>query len=294
MKAPPFDYHRANSLKEALALLAAMENAKALAGGQSLVAMLNLRYVFPDHLIDINPVAELAGIAVADGAISVGAMTRQRAMEVSSELYAAAPIFREALALVGHRQTRNRGTFGGSLCHLDPSAELPTLALLHDAVVHIASMRRRRSLEMRDFIAGYMNPAIEPDELVTSIELRSWPRDAGYAFLEHARRRGDFAIASAACLIEADQDRRTICRIAIAVGGLADRPIRLAEAERELKDAQGGPSAFEAAAQACRQFEPLADVHAGADYRMATAVVLVRRALTTAWSRATSPPASVP
>jgi aerobic carbon-monoxide dehydrogenase medium subunit len=286
MKAPPFEYHRATSLDEALALLSTNDNAKALAGGQSLVPMLNLRYVFPDHLVDLNPIADLAGIKVEKEIVRLGAMTRQHAMAISPELQRAAPIFAEALAQVGHRQTRNRGTFGGSLCHLDPAAELPTVALLYDATVHIASPRGRRALPMREFIAGYMSPAIEADELVAEIELSSWPPHSGYAFLEHARRHGDFAIASAACLIEPDGDRRRVRRVAIAVGGLTDRPVRLERAEQVLSDAPASKEAFCAAAKACDDFEPFSDVHASADYRAATARTVVSRALAAAWSRA--------
>src|SRR5262249_44797124 len=138
MKPPPFAYHRPASIEEACRLLATLENAKVLAGGQSLMAMLNLRYLYPDHLIDINKVPGLDGITIAGNRLSVGAMTRQRRMEIDADIARVAPIFAEALALVGHRQTRNRGTLGGSLCHLDPAAELPLVALVYDATIRTA------------------------------------------------------------------------------------------------------------------------------------------------------------
>lgn len=285
MKPPPFAYRCPTSLDEALAVLSDTQNAKVLAGGQSLIAMLNLRYLFPDCLIDINRIPQLAGVEVNGDSLLIGAMTRQRAMETSETLYAFAPLFREALEFVGHRQTRNRGTIGGSLCHLDPSAELPTLALLYDATIHLASAQGRRSLAMKDFMDGYMSPTIKPEEMVTAVEIRKWDGITGYAFLEHARRRGDFAIASAACLIELS-DNGEIRRAAISVGGLCETPVRLSSSEEFMKGQDGGPELFEAAAKTCLDLPAMADVHAGKDFRRNVAAAMVRRALTIAFSRA--------
>ena len=285
MKPPPFTYLRPSSLGEALSLLSTRENAKILAGGQSLVAMLNLRYLFPDCLIDINRVGELSGLEVSDEKIRIGAMTRQRAVETSRELTGRAPIFAEALKLVGHRQTRNRGTLGGSLCHLDPSAELPTLALLYEASVHVAAESGSRSIAISDFIAGYMTPGIRPDELVTAVEFPMWSRNHGYAFVEYARRHGDFAIASAGCLVELASNG-VIDRIALAVGGVGEVPMRLGRAENMLIRQNGDRAAFAAAADTCLELHAVSDVHAGADYRRNVAAAMVRRSLAAAYERA--------
>jgi carbon-monoxide dehydrogenase medium subunit len=287
MKPPPFDYHRAASIEEAVALLGRLENAKLLAGGQSLMPMLNLRYLYPDHLIDLNRIPALAGISVADGKLRIGAMTRQRAIELSAEVAHAAPIIPYSLKLVGHRQTRNRGTIGGSLCHLDPSAELPTLALLYDAVIEIAGPAGRRKVEMKKFMAGYMTPAIEPGELVTSVEFPLWPEGHSYGFQEYARRHGDFAIASAAVLMQTDSDGR-IARLAIAIGGVEAVPLRLTAAETMLTGQKPEPALFAAAAEHCAKLEALTDVHAGPDYRRSVAGAMVRRALEAAHTRRTA------
>lgn len=190
MKAPAFRYLAPDTLAEALRLLAREQNARVLAGGQSLVAMLNMRFAFPDCLIDINRVAELAYLRESDGGIEIGAMTRQRDVEFSPLVARRLPLWREAILPVGHRQTRNRGTVGGSLCQLDPSAELPTVALAMDAELTAASVRGERRLRMADFFAGYMTPALEADEILTSIRVQPWPAGHGHAFLEFARRCG--------------------------------------------------------------------------------------------------------
>src|SRR5258706_9416167 len=148
-----------------------LDYAKLLDGGQSLMPMLNLRYLYPDHVIDLNRIPDLAGISFAGDRLRIGAMARQRAIEISSDVARVAPILPAALRLVGHRQTRNRGTIGGSLCHLDPAAELPTLALLYDAEIKIAGPAGLRSISMRDFMAGYMTPSLKAGELVVAVSL---------------------------------------------------------------------------------------------------------------------------
>src|SRR5438445_3872408 len=168
MKPPPFRYHDPETVSETVGLLASLENAKLLAGGQSLMPMLNFRFVLPDHIIDLNRVDGLCYIRDAQGALEIGAMTRQRDLEFSEAVRARWPIMHEALLQVGHRQTRNRGTIGGSLCHLDPAAELVALAIGHDAVVTVAGPNAKRELSFAQFPAGYMMPAIEPNELVTA------------------------------------------------------------------------------------------------------------------------------
>ena len=285
MKPAPFDYHAPRNLEEATGLLASLENVKVLAGGQSLVAMMNFRYVIADHLVDIGGVAALCGIGVADGALRIGAMTRQRELEFSAEVKRHCPVLHEALQHVGHRQTRNRGTIGGSLAHADPAAELPALCLLHDAEIEIASRRGTRRMPMREFAVGFMTTALEPDELVTAISLKLWPAGHGYGFQEFARRRGDFALAGAAALLEVAPDQ-SVRRAAVALFGVAASPVRLDAAENGLRGKRLDMAAIATAAAEARSIEPLEDIHAGADYRRHLAQVLTRRALVDAAQRA--------
>jgi CO/xanthine dehydrogenase FAD-binding subunit len=176
MKPPPFAYHDPTTLDEATELLGRLDNALPLAGGQSLMPMLNFRVVAPDHLIDLNRIESLSYIAIADNAGHFGAMTRQRDLEFSPDVARAFPIVHEALKHVGHRQTRNRGTFGGSLCHLDPSAELVNVVALHDGVLEAASSGKRRTIKIADWANGAMTNSLSDGELLTAIELRAWPR----------------------------------------------------------------------------------------------------------------------
>jgi aerobic carbon-monoxide dehydrogenase medium subunit len=289
VKPPPFDYHVPASVDEACTLLAALDNAKVLAGGQSLMAMLNLRFLYPDHVIDINRVPGLDGIDVDEQRLSFGAMVRQRRAETDPAVVRAAPIFREALAVVGHRQTRNRGTIGGSLCHLDPAAELPLLALVHDAVVHVvASAGRRRTIPVAGFIGGFMSPAIEPDELVAAVEFPRWPVGHGYAFVERARRHGDFALAAVACLLTVDGSGR-VARIALGVAGVGPIAVRLTNAEIDLLGTSADAPAIARAAQRCAELEALSDFHGSAGYRRSVATALVRKTVAIAYERARNP-----
>ncbi|MFO1061585.1 MAG: FAD binding domain-containing protein [Dongiaceae bacterium] len=278
MKPPPFDYHAPRTLEEALGLLAALGNAKLLAGGQSLMPMLNMRFVQPDHVVDLNRVAGLAGIAVEGGALVVGAMARQRDIELSPDVRQAVPLLGDALAHVGHIQTRNRGTLGGSLCHLDPAAELPAVAMAQDAVIEVAGPRGRRSLAMADFPAFYMTPAIEPDEIVVAVRFPLWPAGHGHAFEEFARRHGDFALAAAGVLVARAADG-TIARAAVVVAGLGAAPLRLAEAEALLTGARPEPERLSRVAALCLSLEANGDIHASADYRRHLAATLTARAL---------------
>ncbi|SON53897.1 Caffeine dehydrogenase subunit beta [Hartmannibacter diazotrophicus] len=286
MKPAPFEYFRPGTLAEALRILSSQENCKVLAGGQSLMAMLNLRYLLPDVLVDINRIPELAEITCSAGKVRIGAMTRQRHIERHEELATVAPIFAEALHLVGHRQTRNRGTIGGSLCHLDPAAELPTIALLMDAAIEVAGADgQRRLLPISDFIAGFMMPNIGPDEIVTAIEVSLWKAGHGHAFREFARRHGDFAIASAAALVETDTGG-VIERIAIALGGVGSVPQRLPAAEELLRGSRGTDTDIEAAADLCSGLEIIGDFHGSPEYRLSVARAMLKRSLKAAVARA--------
>src|SRR3984957_4158137 len=167
MKPPPFSYHDPRTVGDVVELLGRLPNAKLLAGGQSLMPMLNMRFVLPDHVIDLNRVEGLSFIREADGALEIGGMTRQRDLEFSDVVGTHCPLMAEAIRLVGHRQTRNRGTLGGSLCHLDPSAELVSVAAALDAKISVIGKRGGRRIVFTNFAAGYMMSSIELDELVT-------------------------------------------------------------------------------------------------------------------------------
>ena len=218
MKPPPFQYHDPKTLAEAVGLLGTLDNAKLLAGGQSLMPMLNMRFVLPDHVIDLNRVAGCP-TSRRPGALEIGAMTRQRDIEFSDLVKAKCPLMHQAIMHIGHRQTRNRGTIGGSLCHLDPAAELVSVAAAHDATVTVAGPNGTRQIAFKDFPAGYLTPAIELNEIVTAIHVPLWPAGHKAAFVEFSRRHGDFAIVSAAALLQIDGGK--IARASVTVGGVA-------------------------------------------------------------------------
>ena len=285
MKPAPFTYHNPKTIPEAVALLGKLDNAKVLAGGQSLMAMLNMRYAVPDNIVDLNDVEGLAGIELRGDALYVGAMTRQRDIEVSPVVKTHCPLLVEALANVGHRQTRNRGTIGGSLCQLDPSAELPTVAMAMDATISVQGRQGKRELAMADFPLTFMTPAIEPDEIVTGVLLPLWPKGHGHAFVEFARRHGDFAVVGVAALLVVDASGR-ISRASVTLCGVGAWPIRLAEAEISLLGAAAGPDAFRAAAEHAGVIDAMEDVHASKIYRQQLAATLAERALVTAHDRA--------
>ena len=284
MKPPPFSYHDPQTVDEAVALLGRLENAKLLAGGQSLMPMLNFRFVQPDHIIDINRVEGLSHIREASGALEIGAMTRQRDLEYSDVVRARWPIMHEALLQVGHRQTRNRGTIGGSLCHLDPAAELVTLACGHDATVTVAGPNGRRQIAFAEFPVAYMTPALELNEMLIAISFPQWAAGHGYAFVEFSRRHGDFAITSAAALLEGDAAGK-ITRASITLGGMGTAPVRAREVEQAIVGQIPAGDLFRNACESCRKFEAIDDVHAPASYRQHLATVLSRRALEKAYAR---------
>jgi len=285
MKPAAFDYHAPRTLEEAVGLMAALDNAKVLAGGQSLVPMMNFRYVIVDHLVDLAQVQGLRGIRLADGALWIGAMTSQRELEFSAEVAQHCPLLREALTHIGHRQTRNRGTIGGSLVHADPAAELPAVCAAHDAEIEIAGKRGRRVVPFQNFATGFMATVVEPDEIVTAIKLPLWPSGHAHGFQEFARRRGDFALAGAAVLLDVAPGAR-VRRAAIALCGIASSPVRLRDAEKLLTAGKLDSAAIKSAAALARDVRPLSDIHAGGDYRRHLAEVMTRRALTDAARRA--------
>jgi len=284
MKPPPFSYHDPRTAADVVGLLGTLDNAKLLAGGQSLMPMLNMRYVLPDHVIDLNRVDGLSYIRERGGALEIGAMTRQRDIEFSDLVRERCPLMHEAIRQVGHRQTRNRGTLGGSLCHLDPSAELVTVAAAVDAKVTVTGKNGARSIDFAAFPAGYMMPAIELDELVTGAAFPCWPAGHGFAFVEFARRHGDFAIVSAAALIEEDTNGR-VTRAAVTLGGMGPAPVRASEVERALIGETIEEKRLREICETLRKLDAVDDIHAPSSYRQQLATVLPRRALLQAHQR---------
>ena len=293
MKPAPFRYARASSLAEATALLAAAPgDTKLLAGGQSLVPMLNMRLVRPAVLVDVNGLRELTGITpLPDGGLRLGALTRHAELAASPAVRERAPLLAEAARHVGHAAIRNQGTLGGSVAHADPAAELPAALLALDARVHITGPRGAREVAVDVFFRGLLTTALEPDDILTAIEIPAPP--PGWGFVEIARRPGDFALAGVAAVVHM---RRPLTLPSPPLGGegevrlvgfgVGDRPLRLTGAERALA---GGPidagSAARAGAAAGADCDPPSDVHGSAEYRRHLATVLVERALLLAAAR---------
>jgi len=280
MKPAPFRYHAPRTIDEVVGLLDGLEDARVLAGGQSLMPMMNMRIVQPTHIIDINRVEGLSYIRRDGEVLEVGAMTRQRDLEFDDVVKETFPLMHEAVQQIGHRQTRNRGTLGGSLCQLDPSAELVTVAAAVDATVVVTSKAGTREIPFADFPLGLMSPAIEPNELVTAVRFPLWRRGHGFAFVEFARRHGDFAIASAAVLLEMQDGR--VARASVTVGGLDSRPQR---PEVSLEGREASPTLFADVAQACDRLEAMNDAHVNAAYKRRVARAMVLRALEKAHGR---------
>lgn len=286
MKPAPFKYHSPATLDEALELVGTLENAKLLAGGQSLMPMMNFRFVMPDHLIDLNRVAELAAIEQRGEQLFFGAMTRQHALHSSPLVHKLAPLVVESYSSVSHRQVRNRGTYGGSLCHLDPSAEQPCFTAALDGVIEVASRNGKREIAMAEWTAMYMTPALAEDELMTGARLSVWPEGHGWSFLEYSRRHGDYAIVGVAVLATLDQARR-ITRLVIALCGIDAAPLRLSVAEAELVGMTADEGAVEHAMRITEAIEEvMEDAHNSADYRRHLAKTLTGRALRVAFQRA--------
>ena len=284
MKAPAFQYHRPATIEEAVRLLRTCEDARLLAGGQSLMPMLNLRVANPAHLIDLGGITQLSGISETDGGLAIGAMTTQRMLERSDEVSLKAPLLAEAVRHIGHQQTRNRGTIGGSLCHLDPGAELPVVAAALDATLVAVGPLGSRNIAFSDFAAGYLTSTLESDEILTLIRIPRVSLRTGTAFLEFNRRPADFAIVSVAVSLDIAHDGR-IEHAAIALGGSYAAPVRLSAAEVAMQGHLPEPELLAAAADAARDLPCDGDARYPAAYRQDLAGTLVRRALRLAMSR---------
>ncbi|HXG49996.1 MAG TPA: xanthine dehydrogenase family protein subunit M [candidate division Zixibacteria bacterium] len=287
MKPAPFDYLPAKSLDEALEALGRNpRGAKLIAGGQSLVPMLNLRLLRPALLVDLNGVPGLDGIAEVPGGLVVGAATRQSAVERSAVVREKCPVLPEAIRHIGHAAIRHRGTIGGSLAHADPAAELPAVALALDAELEIARNGASRTVPAHDFFVDYLTTVLRPEEILLRIRFPALgPRSAG-AVEEIARRRGDFAIAGVVTVVELDGAGR-IARACVALFGVAPVPVRARAVESALAGGRPGPAQIrEAAALVDAAIDPPSDIHASSAYRRRVASVLTARALGRALERA--------
>jgi len=280
MKAAEFDYARPASLGEACALLAAAHGeAKIIAGGQTLVPLLAMRLAKPALLIDINRIAELQGIARAAGHVAIRACTRQADALADELVRRDVPLLAKALGFVGHVQTRNRGTVGGSLANADPAAEIGLTALTLDAVVEARSHRGARIIALTDFFRGTMETSLEPDECLVDVRFPVWSGRVGTGFQEVSVRQSDFALVAAAAQVQLDENGR--CRrVAIGVGGASAMPARMREAEALLAGTKLDDADIETAGDlAAASLEPTADPHASPRYRRRVAAALVKRAL---------------
>jgi len=287
MKPPPFGYSAPTTLDEALALLEEHgEDARPLAGGQSLVPLMSLRLARPSHLVDLAGISELGSIVVDDDYLVIGAMVREGAAERHDDVHRFAPLLTQALPLIGHPAIRSRGTIGGSLAHADPAAELPAVALLLDAeLVAQSRAQGRRTIKAADFFAGYFTTALEPGEILTAVRIGRPGPGTGSAFEEVARRHGDFAMVGAAAIVRLEGGKIASARIALT--GVSDVPVRATEAETSLGGAEPTEEAFATAAQeAAGALSPPADLHGSSAYRRHLAAVLIRRTLKLATERA--------
>jgi CO/xanthine dehydrogenase FAD-binding subunit len=291
MKPPSFEYHDPSRLEEALELLGEHgPEAKVLAGGQSLVPLLNLRLVTPTRLVDVNRIEALAFVERRDRTLALGATTRQAVLEHSPLVSGGWPLLVEAVRWVAHAQVRNRGTVGGSLANADPAAELIAACAALDARVKARSSRAARTITWRDFFLARLTQALEPDELLTEIEVPAPPPGSGSAFVEFAPRRGDLALGGAAVVVTLAEDG--VCRrAAIALLGAGDVPVRAAAAESALQGERiDRATAGEASRLAIADIRPSGNVHGSSEYRRQLIGVMVARGLLTAAGRATGGP----
>jgi aerobic carbon-monoxide dehydrogenase medium subunit len=280
VKPARFAYYDPSSIGEVLDLLAQHgDEAKLLAGGQSLVPLMNMRLARPANLVDLNGVAELTGLTVEDGWLRIGAMVRQRTVERSPLVAESWPLIAEACTFIGHSQIRNRGTVGGSLAHADPAAELPAVMTALEAEFVIRGARGERTVGADDFFLTYLTTCLEPDELLVEIKVPPPPPGSRPAFREVSRRHGDFALAGAAGLVALDQGG--VCQDArIALFGVGPGPYRARAAESLLKGQQPTEALLiEVGLKAAEDLEPDGDIHASAEYRKEVGAVMVRRAL---------------
>jgi len=286
VKPPKFSYACPQSVEEALALLAqGGEDTKLLAGGQSLVPLLNLRMAQVGALIDMNRLSELSFLRRENGALHIGALTRHRQLEISDEARSALPLLSRVAAEVGHLAIRNRGTIGGSLVHADPAAEWPLVAVTLDARFVLRSQSKTRTVAARDFFLAPLTTTIAADEMLCAVHFPVPTGTTIWGFQELCRRPGDFALAAVACQLTLDQNG-ACATASLAVGGAHSIPLLIAEVEKILKGSQGEDEALKAAAEvAAGLVEPPSDVHGSSEFRRKMVKVLAVRALKEAWQK---------
>jgi aerobic carbon-monoxide dehydrogenase medium subunit len=286
MKPAPFAYHVPSNLTEALSVLAELgDEGRILAGGQSLVPLMNFRLAQPTNLVDIKRLDELDYIRRENGILAIGARARQSALERSQEARNSCPLLVDAVSQVAHPPVRHRGTVCGSVAHADPAAELPTALLALDAQVVLSSRQGERRVPIQEFLTGPFSTSLQPGELVREVRVPASDQPAAYAFAEVSPRHGDFAVAGAAVLLDVAEGR--VRGAAVALCGVGGVPVRASGAEQALVGASGAPRELEAAAaRAVEGLEPSSDLHGGSAYRRRVAQQCVRRALDLAFSRA--------
>jgi CO/xanthine dehydrogenase FAD-binding subunit len=287
MKPPPFEYEAPGSVAEALALLERHgDQAKVLAGGQSLAPLLNFRLVRPQVLVDLNEIGEMAGIREIDGMLAIGAMTRQRAVETSDVVRRRCPLLAAAMPQIGHVQIRNRGTIGGSLAHADPAAELPAVVAALDGRLVVRGPAGERVLTTEQFFVSYLTTALETGELLVEVRIPVAAPRTGAAFVEVSRRHGDFALVGVAASVTLDETGVCV-GCALALTGVGPTPIVARAAASTIVGARPTPVMLEEAGRrAAADLRPDSDLHASSEYRQHVAGVLARRALGHAVERA--------
>jgi len=287
MKPAPFAYHRATDVDDAVRALGSAEESKIIAGGQSLVALMNLRLARPELLVDLNPLRELDYIEPrADGGLAIGAMTRQRSLERSGLVRERCPVMTEAMPHVAHAAIRNRGTIGGSLAHADAGSELCAISLAVDARMRVHGPDGDRDIPAAEFFQGPFTTCLDADEILTEIIIPAGPPRGGYAFTEVARRRGDFALAGVAALVGLAEDA-TVSHARLAYLSVGPNALRARRAEESLLGSRLDEAAIQqAAALASEDIAPSDDLHATVAYRLHLARVLTARVLRTAADRA--------
>ena len=281
MKPAPFEYFVPTDIVETLDLLARYgDEAKILAGGQSLMPLMNMRLARPRVLVDINRLPELSHITQgADGDLTIGALTRQRAMERTSLIQTHYPLLAAVMPWIGHFQIRNRGTIGGSIVHADPAAELPALCLALEAELVVRSAAHQRTISAADFFRTYLTTAIEPDEILVDIRLPLWRGQWRWGFQEVCRRQGDFALVGAVVMLQMDND--TVCQAArLSMFGVGGTPVRPQRVEEMLRGQRLDSRALDQLANlVAAELEPDSDIHASAQYRREVGGVVARRAV---------------
>ncbi|HKA35108.1 MAG TPA: FAD binding domain-containing protein [Candidatus Binatia bacterium] len=281
MKPAKFDYYDPMSLEEALALLHAHQgDAKVLAGGQSLMPLLNMRLARPGVVVDINRIKELDYVRASGGGIAVGALARQRALQADKLVAERLPILKEAAYYIAHPQIRSRGTICGSIAHADPAAELPALALALDAEMTLTRGKAARTVGAENFFQSFFTTALAADEILTETRFPAPPKDSAWSVLEISRRHGDFAIAGIVAGLALEADCRVIRWARLVYFGVGPTPMRVKAAEDALIGQAAAEPAFEAAAQHAGQgIDPSNDIHASEEYRRAVTATLTKRAL---------------